>query len=129
MAEVGSRPTTIDEYVARFPLNVGEKLQEVRAAIQKAAPEAREVIKYGVPAFTLHGPLVHFGAFGDHIDFYPLPSGVGAFASELARYTQGRGSAQFPLDRPLPLKLIVHIVKLRAAQNLEKALSRPRAGR
>ncbi len=82
-----------------------------------------------VAGFAKTGNLVHFGAFGDHIVFYPVPSGVEAFSKELASYKQGKGSAQFPLDRPLPLKLVSRIVELRATQNLEKAFSRSRLGR
>lgn len=129
MAEARPRPNTIDEYIAGFPEDVGEKLEKLRQTILKAAPEASEGIKYGIPAFLLHGSLVHFGVFGDRIDFYPVPSPAEAFGRELADYRQGRGSARFPIDRPLPLKLIAQIVSFRAAQNLERAFSRNRLGR
>lgn len=129
MSQRRSRVKTIDEYIAGFPEDVGEKLQALRAVIQKAAPDARETIRYGIPAFVLQGDLVHFGAFGDHIDFYPVPSGVDGFSAELANYRQGKSSARFPLDRPLPLKLVTGIVSARVAQNLDRALARYKFGR
>jgi len=129
MAESHPRATTVDEYIAGFPEDVGRQLEAVRHAIHKAAPDAREAIRFGIPAFVLHGNLVHFGAFGDHIDFYPVPSGVDAFARELAGYRQGRGSARFPLGQPLPLKLISRIVRFRATQNEARVASGYRRAR
>ena len=112
---------SIDEYIATFPEPVQVKLQEMRAAIKAAAPEATEKISYQMPTFDLKGNLVHFAAFKSHIGFYPTPSGTEAFKEELAKYASGKGSIQFPLNEPLPLDLIDRIVKLRVAENLKKA--------
>ncbi len=79
-------PGTIDEYIAGFPPDVQEILQQVRLTIRQAAPEAQETISYQMPTFTLHGNLVHFGGFKHHIGFYPVPSGIEAFREELAPY-------------------------------------------
>ena len=70
-----TKPTTIDDYIAGFPPNVQVILQKIRATIRKAAPNAEETINYQMPTFTLHGNLVHFAAFKNHIGFYPTPSG------------------------------------------------------
>jgi uncharacterized protein YdhG (YjbR/CyaY superfamily) len=74
-----------------------------------------------MPTFILNGNLVHFAAFKNHIGFYPVPSGIEAFKKELSIYKQGKGSVQFPFDQPMPLELIVKIVKFRVAENLRKA--------
>ena len=111
----------IDAYIAGFPKDIQQKLQDVRATIQKAAPKATEAIKYAIPTFVLNGNLVHFAAFKNHIGFYPASTGIAEFKKELSAYETGKGSVQFPLDKPLPLKLIATIVKFRVAQNLEKA--------
>ncbi len=116
-----SKPTTIDEYIAGFPPDVQAILQKIRATIHKAAPQAEEAIKYQMPTFVLHGNLVHFAAFKSHIGFYPVPTGIEAFKQELAPYAGGKGSVQFPLDQPIPYKLISKIVKFRAKENLAKA--------
>lgn len=113
-------PTTIDEYISDFPPDVQEKLQQFRATIKKAAPEAEESINYGIPTFKLNGNLVHFGGFKNHIGFYPGPSGIAAFKDELAIYSSAKGSVQFPNDKKLPLSLITKIVKFRVTENLEK---------
>ncbi len=93
---------------------------QVRETIRASAPQAEETIKYGIPTFTLHGNLVHFGAYKHHIGFYPAPSGIEAFKKELSVYKCAKGSVQFPVDKPLPLTLITKIVKFRVKENLSK---------
>ena len=114
-------PTTIDEYIARFPSNVQAILHKIRQTIREAAPDAEESIKYRMPTFTLKGNLVYFAAFKHHIGFYPAPRGIEAFKDELAAYEGAKGSIRFPLDRPLPLNLIRRIVQFRVADQLQNA--------
>ena len=114
-------PKTIDEYIADFPPNVQKILKKIRLTIRKAAPDAKETIKYRMPTFTLEGNLVYFAAFKKHIGFYPVPTGIEQFKKELSAYEQGRGSIQFPLDKPIPFGLISRIVKFRAKENQAKA--------
>jgi uncharacterized protein YdhG (YjbR/CyaY superfamily) len=113
--------TTIDEYIAAFPKNIQKLLKELRATIKKAAPEATEAIKYGIPTFVQKGNLVHFAAYKNHIGFYPAPRGIEAFKKELSKYEAGKGTLQFPHDKPVPLALISKIVKFRVLDNLEMA--------
>jgi len=115
------KPGNVDKYIAGFPEHVQTLLQEVRMTVRKAAPDALEMISYGMPAFKLQGkPLVYFAAFKNHIGFYPTPNGIEEFEKELSVYKQGRGSVQFPLDKPLPLNLISRIVKFRSEKNIKK---------
>ena len=125
-----NKPGTIDEYLKGFPPAVKWKLQEIREVIRKAAPDAEECISYQMPTFRLHGNLVHFAAWNDHIGFYPIPSGIKAFEKELSIYKQGKGSVQFPMNEPMPLKLIAKIVAYRVRENVNKAAlkSKSRAG-
>jgi uncharacterized protein YdhG (YjbR/CyaY superfamily) len=118
------RFNSIDEYIATFPEEIQTILQEIRATIQAAAPDAEEKISYQMPTFFLKGNLVHFAAFKNHIGFYPTPSGIEAFKEEIARYQGAKGSIRFPLDEPIPLDLITRIVKMRVAENLKKSSSR-----
>lgn len=117
-------PTTIDSYIATFPEDVQAILQQVRQTIHEAAPEATEAISYQMPTFKLYGNLVHFAAFKNHIGFYPVPSGMEAFQEELAAYKQGKGSVQFPLDKPMPFDLITRMVKFRVAENTAAAAAK-----
>ncbi len=119
-------PTTIDEYIAASPKEVQGILKKVRATIRKAAPGAQEAIKYQLPTFTLDGNLVHFGAFKNHIGFYPTPSGTEKFKRELSAYEGAKGSIRFPLDKPIPYALITEIVKFRVKENQGKAQSKAR---
>ena len=98
---------TIDEYIKIFPMNIQSILEKMRQTIKEAAPGAVESISYQMPTFKLNGKnLVHFAAFKNHIGFYPVPSGIEAFKKELSPYKQGKGSIQFPIDKPIPYDLV-----------------------
>ena len=113
--------TSTDEYIATFPAEIQKILEELRATIKAAAPDAEEKISYQMPTFALKGNLIHFAAFTNHIGLYPTPSGIEAFKRELSIYQGAKGSIKFPMDKPLPLKLISKIVKFRVAENIKKA--------
>lgn len=115
------KPKDIDGYIASFSPEVQKLLEQVRATIHKAAPDAIEAISYAMPTFKLNGNLVHFAAFTNHIGFYALPSGNVAFQKELTPYKTGKGSIQFPFNKPLPLDLITKIVHFRIEENAQKA--------
>ncbi len=115
------KPVSIDSYISQYPESIQLLLQQIRTTIRKAAPQAEEVISYGMPTFKLHGNLVHFAANKAHIGFYPAPSAIVAFAKELNAYVTSKGAIQFPFDQKLPLTLITKIVKFRVQENLEKA--------
>lgn len=110
----------IDEYIKLWPAEVQQRLTSLRQTIAKAAPEATEKISYQMPTFYLNGNLVHFAAYAKHIGFYPAPTGLDSFVKELAPYRSGKGTAQFPHDKPLPLGLVTKIVKYRVQQNQTK---------
>ena len=114
-------PQTIDEYIAGFPTDIQDRLQQIRQTIREAAPDAEEAIKYQMPTFILKGNLVHFAAFKNHIGFYPAPSGIEQFQDKLAMYKGAKGSVHFPLNQPIPFDLISEIVKFRVRENQAKA--------
>ena len=110
---------TIDDYLASQPLEKRATLEKFRTIIQKAAPKATEVISYGMPAFKQEGILVYFAAFKNHYGFFPSASPIIVFKKELLPYKTSKGAIQFPLDKPLPVRLIQAIVKYRIAENIE----------
>lgn len=111
---------TVDSYIKSFPENVQILLKQIRATIIDNAPEATESMAYKMPAYKTNGkPLVYFAGFKNHIGFYATPSGHSEFAKELSKYKQGKGSVQFPLDKPLPLELIGQIVRFRVEENIK----------
>lgn len=110
----------VDEYIKGFPTEVQALLQEVRTTVKAAAPTAEETIKYAMPTYMLNGNLVYFAAFKNHIGFYPAPTNDARFTKALAPYKTGKGSVQFPIDKPMPVALITKIVQLRIKQNAEK---------
>jgi uncharacterized protein YdhG (YjbR/CyaY superfamily)/ankyrin repeat protein len=114
-------PKDIDEYIAGFPSDVQEILEEIRTTIRSAAPEAEEGIKDRIPTFDLSGNLVYFAAFNEYIELYPVPRWNEKFKEELSAYAGDKGTARFPLDKPIPFDLISRIVAFRVEKNLEKA--------
>ena len=109
---------TAEGYIRSFPAEVQELLKQMRAAILENAPGAEEGIAYQMPAYRLNGkPLVYFAGFKNHIGFYATPTGHAEFAKELSGYKKGKGSVQFPLGQPLPIDLIVRIIKFRVEEN------------
>lgn len=121
-----ARFSSIDEYIATFPDEIQIILKELRATIKAAAPEAEEKISYQMPTFALKGNLVHFAAYKNHIGFYPAPHGIEQFKDALSLYESSKGAVRFPIDKPLPLKLISEIVQFRVAENLKKAEEKSR---
>jgi len=111
----------IETYFLKFPKDVQEILRNIRQLVKYNAPEAEELFAYGMPAYkTNKKPLVYFAAFKNHIGFYATPSGHSEFQDELSKFKQGKGSVQFPLDQPIPYKLIERIVKFRVTENHER---------
>ena len=117
---ISAKPANVDEYINSFPKQTQKALKQIRKIIKKEASAAQETISYGMPTYKLNGILVYFAGFKNHIGLYALPSGNKAFKKEISNYKTGKGSIQFPLDKPMPLDLISDIVKFRAQENLQK---------
>jgi len=111
------KPKTIEEYIYAAPADTQEKLWQIHECIRKAAPGAKEELKWGRPAYSYDKILVMYAVFKKHIGFYPMPSVLKAFSKELSVYKTGEGSVQFPLDEKLPLSLIKKIVLFRVKEN------------
>ncbi len=115
-------PETVQDYIAGFSPAVRSSLKKIRQTIRKAAPRAKETISYGIPAFTLSGPLIYFAGFKSHIGLYPMTATVRQhFKDELEEYLSGKATARFPLDKPIPYPLIERIVKVRVKEHLVRA--------
>jgi uncharacterized protein YdhG (YjbR/CyaY superfamily) len=108
---------------------VQRRLQELRRVVGEAASDAEEAISYQMPTFKLHGNLVHFAAFKNHISLFPAGVSLEPLEKRTAPYRTGKGTLQFPLDRPLPLSLVKRIVKLRVKENVAKAVAKARTAR
>lgn len=105
---------SVDDYIASFPKETRVVLKDLRARIKRLVPEAEESMSYGMPGYKLNKkPLAYFAGWKDHIGFYPTPNGIEAFEKELAPYKSGKGTAQFPLNKPLPYDIIEKIVEFR----------------
>jgi uncharacterized protein YdhG (YjbR/CyaY superfamily) len=112
-------PKTIEEYIEAAPEEVREKLWQLHETIRKAAPGAKEGLKWSMPAYSYQKILVTFAVFKQHIGFYPMPSAIKTFAKDLSKYKTATGSVQFPLDKKLPVSLIRKIVQFRVRESNE----------
>ena len=111
---------SIDEYIAACPEQARERMEQIRATVKKLAPKAKERISYQIAAFELNGKnIIHFAGWKKHVSLYPVPAGSEAFNKEIAKYVDGKGTVKFPLDKPLPIKLVEKAVKYRLADHLK----------
>lgn len=117
----GTKFNSVADYFLVFPPATRKVLKEMQKIIKTAAPDAEEVISYNMPAFRQQGMLVFYAGYKEHIGFYPTGSGIAAFKDEFKNYKWSKGAVQFPLDEPLPVKLIERIVKFKLKENLAKA--------
>ena len=108
---------TVDECISALPSQTRDAAASLRQAIQQAAPQAEEAISYNMPAFKWNGMLVWYGAFKNHIGFYPRASAIAAFKSELTPFKTSKGAIQLPIDEPIPIDLIKKVVKFRIGKN------------
>ena len=116
-----TKAMTVDEYIAGFPKETQEVLEQIRSLIKKTAPAAVEKISYAIPAFNLNNQnIIYFAGYKNHVSVYPVPKGDEAFQKEIAGFRTGKGTLQFPLDKSLPLQLIKKVVKHSINQNAEK---------
>lgn len=115
MNKSANKYSSVDEYIAKSDAKVQGILQNIRNLIKKAAPNSIESIAYGMPAYKQNGkPLVYFAAFPNHIGFYATPTAHEGFSKELAKYKQGKGSVQFPLNQPIPYDIISRMTTFKA---------------
>jgi uncharacterized protein YdhG (YjbR/CyaY superfamily) len=117
-----TKATNVDDYVAGFPKETQKVLEQIRATIKKALSDSEETISYAIPTFKQKGkPVIYFAGYKNHVSIYPAPRENEAFKKELSAYKGGKGTVQFPLDKPIPSSLITKIVKFRVKENEELA--------
>ncbi len=113
---------SIDEYIAACAVESRAYLAQIRILIHALAPDAREKISYQIACFELNGRnLIHFAGWKKHVSLYPVPAGSEAFERQIEPYVDGKGTLKFPLDEPLPIKLIERVVKLHLDVNKKQA--------
>ena len=109
---------SIDEYIAACPPESQAYLKQIRKLIHTLVPDAKERISYQIAAFERNGKnLIHFAGWKKHVSLYPVPAGSEAFERQVEPYVDGKGTLKFPLDEPLPIKLIERVIKLHLAVN------------
>ena len=121
MATKRATPASVAAYISSFPPATQRLLKQLQQTIRSAAPQAQEMISYGIAGYKQDGMLIFFAGFANHVSVYPAPRTAPAFKKELAAYKGGKGTVQFPLDHPLPLDLVKRIVQYRLQENEARA--------
>jgi uncharacterized protein YdhG (YjbR/CyaY superfamily) len=110
------RSIAVDGYIAAAQPAARVALRKIRAVVRAAAPAAEEIMSYRIPAFRQGRVLIYFAAFKSHIGVFPPVRGDRALERAASRYRGPKGNLKFPLDQPIPYKLIERIVKWRVSQ-------------
>ncbi len=112
-----SSNSEVSAYIENQPIEVQDRLRQVRQCIREMAPTAKESISYGMPAYKVNGKvLAYFGAYQKHLGFYATPSVHAHFAKEMSKYKGGKGSVQFPFAEPLPIELISNMIRFKLTE-------------
>ena len=108
----------IDQYLADLEEPKRATLQGLRQTILEVVPEAEEGISYQVPAFRVDGKVIAgFAAFKNHLSYLPHSGSVfPLLRDEVASYKTSKGALQFPVDAPLPKRLVERLIRVRIAQ-------------
>jgi uncharacterized protein YdhG (YjbR/CyaY superfamily) len=119
--ELTTKPTTTSKYIANFPKEIQTILKRLRSTIKRAIPKSTEKISYGIPAFSLNDKnVIFFAGYEKHVSVYPAPRSSPEFKLILSAYKGGKGTVQFPIDEPIPYKLIAKIAKFRMAEHQKR---------
>ena len=123
---MADKASTVDGYIAGFPPETQAILEEVRATMRRAVPDAREAISYEIPTYQLDGrDIVYFAGWKGHVSVYPLPGGDPDLIAEMAPYRSGKGTLRFSLTQPIPYALIGRVAARLAADRTAASLGRP----
>lgn len=118
----GPKANTVDEYITSFPSEVRTLLDQIRMTFKTAIPGAEETISYSIPTYRLNNTyIIYFAGYKTHIGIYPIPNGDELFQEEIARFKKGKGTLQFPLNKPIPFDLIAKVVAFAMMENAERS--------
>ncbi len=117
----GPKPKTVEKYISGFPKDIQQKLNQLREVVKQTVPEAEEIISYNMPLYKWKGMLISFAAWKNHLALYPMPAATGALRQKLIPYQGTKSTLRFPLTGPLPLGLIIEVIKQRMKENLRKS--------
>ncbi len=116
--------TTVEDYLATLSADQRAVVEEIRRAVNAAAPDATETIAYQMPALRSHGGqfLVSYAAYKNHYSLFPASGAVvDALGKELEPYLVGKGTVRFPASKPIPMTLVTRLVEVRVTENAQRA--------
>lgn len=105
----------VDTYLKSVDEPKRSSLQALRRTILEVVPDAEQVISYRVPAFRVQGKVVAgFAAFKDHLSYLPFSGSVlNRLPDQLTGYTMTKSALHFPVDVPLPKRLVEDLIAVR----------------
>ena len=108
----------VKDYFDAQPKETKNALLELKECILNVKPNATELFYYNIPAYSLvengkREQQIMIAGYKKHVGLYPHPTTMKKFDKELSEFKRGKGSVQFPLNKPLPKELIERMVEYR----------------
>jgi uncharacterized protein YdhG (YjbR/CyaY superfamily) len=94
----------------------------MRKRILEVVPDAKEIIKYGMPTFvTSDGEVAGLLANKSHIGYYPYSGSIILkFPELISKYKTSKGALHIPLEKPLLKSEVKKLIKARIKQLRDK---------
>jgi uncharacterized protein YdhG (YjbR/CyaY superfamily) len=118
-----AKHASVDDYMATLPEDRRAVMEQLRATVRAAAPDATEVISYNMPALKLNGRfLVSYEAFKHHYSIFPWTNEMVAnLGDDVKPYAAGKGTLRFSAAEPISMDLVTRIVEFRVREVARKA--------
>lgn len=123
---MSAESASVHEYIAAQPEPARGILEQVRAVVLRALPDAEELISYKIPTYKIGGrPVLYFAGWRRHYSVYPVTAALRALLEqEPASFTVEKGTIRFPLSEPVPERLIERIAILRAEEVVAESMAK-----
>jgi len=115
---------TVDQYLDALSAAQRESLQQLRSKIQLLAPQAEEIISYGMPAFKQNGILVYYAAFTHHMSLFVMPKVLDQVRPMLGDRSTTKSAIHFTEDNPIPNTIVAQCIALRLAEIEAKLMAK-----
>ena len=109
-----------DPYTENWPEEIQARMKKIMKLVEEEFPDAQAMVKYNMPGYERNGNLIHFAAYQYHIGLYPVPTDDKELSPKLAPYLSGKGTMQLPHGQPLPISLILEVIRFNARRLEQK---------
>lgn len=106
------RAKTVAEYLGAVAPGRREVLETLRSLVFQVAPDARETMRHGMPAYDVGGrELFLFASQKRYVSLYLDPEIVEKYRGELEGLSLGKGCVRFRKLNRLPLETVERMLR------------------